>query len=204
MLPMGKTFRAFWKRNDGSAIESSLDHAYVTSPDLCHSAKLVPNGISDHDPILVSCAMAERRQKKTKQNSTLRKRCFRNFDKISFTSELREQPWEKLIAASDVHEATELFTEMINVTLDNHAPYRNVHRRMGRRKKFMISDSVKSLMKKRDFLKKECKGNPSREAEFKRTRNECTAALRRERMEQVEKSLREALLQMHGELSRNL
>ena len=86
---------------------------------------------------------------------TIRKRCYKNFQKEDFLNDLQNENWLEVYSHLDVENAVRCFTKKFKVILDKHAPWRIIQQR-----KFFIpwiSNEAKQLMGQRDFWKKRAK-----------------------------------------------
>ena len=124
--------------------------------------------------------------------TTFRKRCFKKFNSVAFNADLKEYPWEKLCGAKSVHQAAELHDKMINECLDIHAPWKTIRIRKRKVKKIELEPETLRLLRSRDEMKKKITSgdsSPSTAEQFKKVRNQCKAAVKRERTKSVIENL---------------
>ena len=81
--------------------------------------------MSDHHPIV--CSLLLKRPKRKAVARVTLSRSWKNFHDGRFLLDLVNQPWEEVInAKSTVHQQAEIFQELLESTLNRHAPLRKV------------------------------------------------------------------------------
>jgi hypothetical protein len=122
-LEIGKTYMADRLRNDGTVIESALDHIYVShDQNTKTTAKKMDASSTDHLPII---AEVNFRAQQAKNNTTIHKRCMKNFTQQKWTGCLAGKEWEDLGKTEDVNEMAQYFNNRVVEALDECAPWKN-------------------------------------------------------------------------------
>ena len=178
-LQLGNTYLADRIREDGTLIESAIDHIYTNQP---HNSdikvKKIPISATDHLPIVAEVTGNVR--KKT-FSRTVTKRSMKNFTHASWNECLREQEWEKLGLTEDPNEMAKYFNSSITQALDKCAPERTIKVHLTH--KFGLSEKTKTLIAERDKIRKNLhKLSPSERKiahiKYKKTRNLVTTQIR--------------------------
>ena len=110
---------------------------------------MIPFGDSDHD--IVSYTRFSKLPPSPAK--TIRKRCYKDFNRDNFLSDLSVISWQYVYAAKDVDNAVAAFTELFTFVLDHHAPWSKYQQRKGFAS--WISKETLALMTERDRYKKE-------------------------------------------------
>ena len=194
---LGATFLSYYTTNNGTKIESALDHIYTNDTGTFNSEyKLGNNGLSDHVPIL--CNMGLKKEKETgKKDLYILRRSWKNFKDGNFIKDLANQPWEKVIDPSKtVHEQAHEFDKILEDTLERHAPLRRTKIRA--HFKEGLSDETKKLIQERDSVRHELKKSlheTRREIlslKLKKARNAVTSRVRKESKMATIKKIKES------------
>ena len=127
---------------------SCIDHIYKNCRYRCSSPTVTTFGDSDHD-IVGFIRLSKEPPAPTR---TIRKRSYKYFEKEQFLYDLAEVDWTEVLACMEVDEAVFCFTSKFKFILDIHAPWTIFQQRKSF--KPWISSETKSLMDKRDELKK--------------------------------------------------
>ena len=182
-VDLGNTYCASRINDDGSVIQSALDHIYISNEEFMHDVRKVENYMSDHLPIRVSLAFA----KKNQSCESVRRRSFKNLDPGEFCQDLALYPWEDIGKTEDVDEMVAIFKQGITFTLDKHAPFKTF-RIKKKKKRIELSSQCMELIKKRDELAELRKDPRNSEAaeSFRKFRNKVTAMVRAEKKRKVQ------------------
>ena len=108
-MELGFTYLADRLNEDGSTIESALDHLYLSEEliNRVKSSKLKDSG-TDHVPIL---AVIEQLKPENKmKNKVIERRCMKNFNITDWNSTLARETWEEIAQTEDVSEMANIFT----------------------------------------------------------------------------------------------
>ncbi len=89
--------------------QTLLHHMYVTSPDNIRKHHVPKSGMSDHYPV---CLVHKVSGQRNGQNTTLKYRSYKNFDKIKFNDDLDKVTWSILDTFDDVNDALDMFYKM--------------------------------------------------------------------------------------------
>ena len=109
-------------RSGQGQVDSCLDHLYSNKPDKLSEVAVHINGGSDHKVLSVT-----RYAKSMKKNVRyIRKRCFKNFDREGFQSEVAAMQWFDIYNSGDVNNAVSLLTTKLSSALDKFAPIRTI------------------------------------------------------------------------------
>ena len=113
--------------DDGSEIESCIDHAYV-SKDLANkvSSFKLENSATDHLPIVVSYQQDVGLTNPKKTGSSILKRSMKNFTQTRWIDSLRACNWNPLSQITDINDQTQELTNQINQALDECAPFKKI------------------------------------------------------------------------------
>jgi hypothetical protein len=179
-LEIGKTYMADRLRNDGTVIESALDHIYVShDQNTKTTAKKMDASSTDHLPII---AEVNFRAQQAKNNTTIHKRCMKNFTQQKWTGCLAGKEWEDLGKTEDVNEMAQYFNKRVVEALDECAPWKNI--KIQKNYKFGISNKTKQLIKERDKVRKLIHLSPNEKKilheRYKKLRNRVTNQIRKD------------------------
>ena len=148
---VGNTYLADRLAAGGVAIESAIDHVYI-SANLRPNTKTVKLNTSstDHLPITVKVKYASK--KKEKIVIKKRKRSMKNFTQEKWLQHLAGKNWEAIGETENIEEMAKKFSGLMNEALDELAPIKNVSIRPG----YIVGLSVntKKLMHERDLARK--------------------------------------------------
>ena len=86
---------------------------------------------------------------------TIRKRCYKNFNKEQFLEDISNENWNEVLCFQDVDNAVSCFSNKFRSVLNMHAPWKKSQQR----KSFTpwISKETKELMKQREMWKEKAK-----------------------------------------------
>ena len=100
--------------------ESGLDHYFTNAPSKLSSVQTILNGASDHKIIY-----ATRFSKSIPCNERIiKKRSFKNFDKLKFIEKVRNIKWWEIYSCDEVDKAVEFLSNELTHILDELAPLR--------------------------------------------------------------------------------
>ena len=181
IAPVGSTFIMDHCQTDGSVSESWLDHVYFSeqlSDEITYNVKNY--GSSDHLPVIV-CIKTKINRKIYKR--TITKRRMKNFNSTHWNEALSEQDWDSISKTSSLDKKVEIFTDLINVSLDKVAPFGTFTIRSNY--KFGLSDETKGLMQKREAARSRIKTNTGNQKimwneKYKKLRNKVTQQIRKD------------------------
>ena len=178
---IGVTFESFYTLQNGTKVKSALDHVYHTSNSIFKESRKIPNSLSDHCPVVLNIQLKPNKAEQAEKKFIL-KRSYKKFVKGDFLCDLAAQPWEDLVGL-DVNKMTEKFDEILEKTLDRHAPVKKIRIHENYRKG--LSDETLRLMKERDQARKEvskcqAEDRDSLVEKYKKARNSVTARIRTE------------------------
>ena len=181
VMPVGPTFIADHCQPNGSITESWLDHVYH-SEQLKEKvvSKVLNYGSSDHLPVTV-CQNSLVNRKNYKRKIVKRK--MKNFTDSLWNESLMKRDWSRIQKTDDLDEKVELFTSLINESLDEVAPYGTFTIRSNY--KFGLSELTKEMMKKRDAAREKIKNSIGNEKQlwnvkYKKLRNSVTSCIRKD------------------------
>ena len=111
--------------NNGDTIQSALDHVYIshTLESKTTTSKLAESS-TDHVPIMVKLVSKLRTPKHAKQ--TIQRRSMKKFNQEKWNEILATKIWDELDNIDDIHKKAEKFSEMVNMALNEIAPYKSV------------------------------------------------------------------------------
>ncbi len=133
-------------RNGGTAIESALDHIYVShDQNTKTTAKKMDASSTDHLPII---AEVNFRAQQAKNNTTIHKRCMKTFTQQKWTGCLAGKEWEDQGKTEDVNEMAQNFNNRVVEALDECAPWKNI--KIQNNYKFGVTKETKELIKERN------------------------------------------------------
>jgi hypothetical protein len=134
---------------------------------------------TDHLPII---AEVNFRVQQAKNNTTIRKRCMKNFSQQKWTGCLAGKEWEDLGKTEDVNEMAQYFNKRVVEALDECAPCTNI--KIQKNYKFGISNKTKQLIKERDKVQKLIHFLPNEKIimheRYKKLRNRVTNQIRKD------------------------
>lgn len=191
-LEIGNTFMADRRREDGSLIESALDHVNIQQI-MAASTKVEKGrmGATDHVPIIATIEVPKIVHAKPKK---IYKRCWTDFSTTKWKTCVASQRWEEIGKTENVHDMVKSFNNNIQKALDKCAPYKHITIRSGY--KNGISDKTKSMIKERDKARLEIKNSKTEKhialQKYRTIRNRVTAAIRRDTIMHNDKRVREA------------
>ena len=92
---------------------------------------------------------------------TIEVRSMKYFNTENFLNELNHQPWANVYSTGDPNEMWQIWRSLLMKTIDKHAPKRI--RRVGKKKSPWVTDDLRRVIFKRDYLKKKVttSGDPS-------------------------------------------
>ena len=190
---IGNTYMADRLREDGTVIESAIDHIYINQADnLDMKVKKLPISATDHLPIVVEVAT---KVKKKTLPMKVTKRSMKNFTQANWNECLSEQEWEKLGLTEDPNEMAKHFNDNIIQALDKCAPKRIIKVHLAH--KFGLSEKTKTLIAERDKLRKNLhKLSPNERKiahiKYKKARNLVTNQIRKDTKAYNEERIKKA------------
>ena len=166
---------ATWSRPNQS--ESGLDHLYSNQPTKLSPIQVINCGASDHK--LVGCTRYSKSMKKSVRYVT--KRCYKNFKKHEFISEVRKISMWPIYECEDVYIALKMLTNEVTTILDKMAPIKTIQIRQNYAP--WLSAETRQLMSERDLAQKVAIETrfESDWAIFKRLRNRVNRILKTEK-----------------------
>ena len=149
-IDLGFTYMADRVREDGTIIESAIDHIYVSGEleERIYTKKLEESS-TDHLPIMVG---VKTREKRKAEQKFVRKRCMKNFTQEKWKLQLAMKNWEKIGETEDVNEMAQHFNEKVIEALDECAPIKEMKIRQAY--KDGLTDRTKAMIKERDRMRK--------------------------------------------------
>lgn len=154
---------------------TKLDLILTRKPDLIAAYGQFPApGFSHHDLIYASYKL---KNPKCKPKIILQRNLAAvNWEKLC--SDAGELDWDLLLNASDINEKVMVFNTLLNELYDTHAPKKPV--RMKRPAAPWLTDEIKKLMSRRDYLYRKYRKTKNDEnlKSFKKARNRCNQAVR--------------------------
>ena len=132
-----------------------IDHIYSNCPDHVSEAKVPNLSISDHFPIKCKWKLKTRVSKK-KEHTTIRYRCFKNFDETLFLQDLSQINFDNVLQQSDPEKALDIWYALFSSVLGKHAPIRTKRVKRKTQPPWLNAEIIKA-MKVRDSLKKQKK-----------------------------------------------
>merc|ERR1712113_68894 len=107
---------------NGEKIRSALDHIYHNNKEVFSNFRTIDNSMSDHiKPILCTIKLIQPKQRI--KTSYILRRNWKNYDLKEFKLDLNNQPWQEVIDANkNVHQQAKRFDEILESTLNTHAP----------------------------------------------------------------------------------
>ena len=130
---------------------SCIDHIYTNCKYKCSPASITSFGDSDHDVI----GFVRLTKEPPAPSRTVRKRCYKNFNKEKFLEDLSNENWSEILWFEDLDCAVSCFSRKFRSVLNDHAPWKKFQQR----KVFTpwISSETMELMKNRDMWKQRAK-----------------------------------------------
>ena len=195
-IELGPTYLADRLSDDGSEIESCIDHAYV-SKDLANKVNSfkLENSATDHLPIVVSYQQDVGLTNPKKTGGSILKRSMKNFTQTRWIDSLRACNWNPLSQITDINDQTQELTNQINQALDECAPFKKIKIRENFRPG--LTEKSRNLMMQRDTTRKSLaraskEDAPSLKAKYKNLRNRAINQMRLDTLEQNAKRISEA------------
>ena len=107
----------------------------------------------------------------------------KNFTDSAWNESLQKRNWSQIHDTNDLDEKNEIFTNLINKSLDEVAPFSTITIRSNY--KFGLSEKTKEIMKKRDAARtmiKQSTGNQKKKwnETYKKLRNKATTNIRKD------------------------
>ena len=131
---------------NGEVCVSALDHIYYSSElERNLSTKTLNNSSTDHLP--VKCEIRSI-PKNLSYSRKITKRSLKNFTDEAWNVSLENKNWSDLENCKTVDEMVDIFTENINLALDEVTPFKTFTVKSNY--KFGLSNETKILMKRRD------------------------------------------------------
>ena len=128
--------------------DSGLDHLYSNAPDKLSPIQVINCGISDHKLILTT-----RYATSIKRNVRyITKRCFKNFKRNDFLSEVRKINFWAIYQSESVDTALKLLNDSLTEILDRMAPIKTIQVREHYAP--WLSNEIKEKMRERDQAQK--------------------------------------------------
>ena len=193
-MDIGNTYLADRLSEDGTTIESALDHVYI-NPDIEKrvTVKKLKESSTDHLPIVVELETKTRAGTGGKAKKITR-RCMKNFTQTGWKECLAAKRWERLGETEDVEEMAKFFNETVVEALDECAPVKTVIIKPGY--KFGLTQQTKALIKERDDTRKAIGKSPNEKKilheKYKKLRNKVTNEIRKDTIrnncERIEKA----------------
>ena len=191
-VEIGHTFLADRTRQDGSIIESSLDHIYIQN---AMEAKVIGTkgtlSATDHVPIMAELHSSGNNKVKPK---SIYKRSMKNFTEEKWKLSLAKQDWESIGETENVDEMTETLNNNVTKALDECAPFKTIIVRHSY--KCGISQETKELIKNRDQTRNAIpKSGGERhilQQKYKSLRNRVTSAIRNDTKMSNDNRIKEA------------
>ena len=164
--------------------DSGLDHLWTNTPGKMSPICTRYSG-SDHK-VIMGVRYANMIKTSTRY---VRKRSFKNFDESVFLQKIRDTSWWDVYQTTDINEAVQLFTNKINLILDQMAPMKTFQTTS----KYCpwLSEETKLLIKERNKaqnLFSENKNDENFEV-FRKLRNNVTKKLRKDKIKWQRKKL---------------
>ena len=103
--------------------------------------------------------------------STIKIRTLKKFSSEDFLRDLNQQPWANVYHSRCPNDMWRIWKELLMGVIDNHAPVRS--RRISNKSSPWVTNELKRLMYKRDYLKKQAisSGDPSIWCQYRQARN---------------------------------
>ena len=183
-LPLGITYVADRLNDDGSEITSSLDHIYL-SVDLENNTKCfkLDSSGTDHLPIVARVQLSTKARPSCGAQKTIKKRSMKDFTKTCWIDCLRNRDWSLVSNSSEVNEKAKEFTKLVNLALDECAPYRSY--KVRENFKPGLTEAAKKLIRERDITRKKIPDaqdheKPALKARYKQLRNKAISQIRKD------------------------
>ena len=151
-LPTEYTFSANRHTSEGTkTVFSTIDHCFIQESIKVSKHGVLDNGMSDHRPLFVD--IEYNFNNKSKEETYVEKRSYKNFNPHNFCKDLAALPWEILVEAEDVDAMAKIVEDFLTVTLDNHAPVEKFKIKPNYNRH--LQPDTKLVMQKRDKTRKE-------------------------------------------------
>ena len=98
---------------------SCIDHIYTNAKFKCSKPEISSFGNSDHDMI----GFVRLSKEPPILSRTIRKRCYKNFNRERFCEDLMSVDWTEVQGCVDLDKAVDLFTTRFKTVLNKHAPW---------------------------------------------------------------------------------
>ena len=154
--------------------DSCLDHFYTNKASKISEVSAVVHGGSDH-----KLTHAVRYTKDVVRCARyVRRRCFKNFDQVSFMEEIRQISWFDVYMLTDVDQAVSLLISKIQKVLDKYAPVKSIQIRSNYAP--WLSETTKLAMQKRNVAQLLAKiyKDEENKRNYRNLRNNVTSMLR--------------------------
>ena len=160
-------------------VPAALDHVLTDQLDPAPAVSVLPDAISDHQPVIVAARLGRVRRPPEWRTARPWRRC--DWDAVSLA--LLEADWSRVDDATDVNDCVREFMSIWNSTLDIHCPERRVRVR-GPDCPWLADDpALRALMSERDAARDTwlCLRTPEAKADFTQLKNAVKSQLIRAR-----------------------
>ena len=164
-------------RFESGVASSGLDHFWTSNPNKLSDIHSYFHGSSDHKIII-----GTRYTKCVVRNSRyVKKRSYKNFNTNEFIQAIQSTSWWDLYSSEDPEPAVEIFTQKLNIILNEMAPIKKYQMRNNYAP--WLSSSTKGLMNDRDLAQKKATetGKSDDWKAFKKIRNQINSILKKEK-----------------------
>ena len=181
------------------AAASGLDHFWTSNPNKLSEIHTYFHGSSDHKIIIgtryTKCLVRNQRY--------VKKRSYKNFIQKDFLEAIQSSSWWDLYSCQDPEQAVEIFTNKLNLILDEMAPVRKYQIR----NKYApwLTNASKSLLTDRDLAQKKASetGNDDDWKTFRKLRNQLNSRLKKKNLNGRPVGWKSVLIQViHGKQSK--
>ncbi len=141
-----------------------LDHIFTSVPHKIRNKKVPHIGLSDHLP---TCIVMKDSFGYKRTHTSIKYRCYKNFNENDFISDLEQVPWDIIYATDDVDDTLSTWHKLFTDVIDRHLPWRE--KRVKRQKQpDWMTDDILHKMAQRDHFK-----SINDTDQYRKSRNEC-------------------------------
>ena len=146
---------------------SLIDLCLTNSISTVVDSGVIHLSISDHSLIY----MVRKAHYVRSRARTIKIRTLKNFSSEDFQRDLNQQPWANVYHSRCPNDMWRIWKELLMGVIDKHAPVRS--RRISNKSSPWVTNELKRLMYKRDYLKKQAisSGDPSIWCQYRQVRN---------------------------------